>query len=303
MENAEHSKAYIDFFHQLDAYGMEKAYGGFAPDTLDRIYDWERDEVEKAIYMKFQFSGDGDLAFLVAKLQKYDGVEALNKQLRAGLAVSEYSMRMAFIAGAAYDATWIEDYLDYIFEFYDSKKDFSILSFLSYLKPCDKIYEFFKAVYLNSDDFTSRSVAIDGLFCCKGYIKDPKNPAERSELSGMARALLSDDPELRKKKLIRFENGEFDSVPRTYGGYQAVSYEESIRMALEKQNQQEEPGEMVTGIIEATESDTYIVYYEPENTYKAAKLSEDLYIKPSVGDKVTFLMKERGQSLIIRIKS
>ena len=297
MENAEHSKAYLDFIRQLNATGMERAYGGYAPDTLDRIFDWERDEVEKTIWTRFKFSGEGELAELVAKLQQYDGIELLNEQLREGLSVSEYSMRMVFIAAAAYDATLIEDYLDYIFEYYDRKKDFSILSILTYLKPCDKLYEFFKSVYLNSSDLTSRTTAITGMFCSKGYVKNPRDLKERSEFDGMARALLSDDPELRKKKIARFENGEFDGIPRTYGRYIVLSYEESIRLA------NEHPGELVTGVVDATESGVYIVYYEPENTYHASVLSKDMDAKPSVGDKVNFLRKKMEQSVITGIVS
>lgn len=303
MENTEHSSAYKDFFHQLDATGMERAYGGFAPDTLDRICDWERDEVERMIWLRFKNTGEGDLAPLVAKLTQYDGIEALNEKLKEGMISSEYSMRMVSIAAAAYEATSIEDYLDYVFEYYDKKQDNGALATLTYLKPCDKFYNLFKAVYLNSGDSTARSTAIDGMLISKGYIKDPMNFAERSELVGMKRAFVSDDQELRKKKLARFENGDFDNIPRTYGLYKVVSYEESIRMAKERKPEEEDPGEMVTGIVDATESGVYIVYYEPENIYVPSALSDELEIKPSVGDKVSLLKKKKGQSVIVSIEA
>ena len=302
MENTEHSSAYKDFYHQLNATGMERAYGGFAPDTLERIFDWERDEVEKTVWLRFKNTGDGDLATLVSKLTQYDGIGALNEKLREGMLSSEYSGRMVSVAAAAYEATSIEDYLDYIFEYYDKKHENSALATLSYLKPCNKLYDFFKTVYLNSDDSTARSTAVDGMLCCKGYIKDPLDHEERSELFGMARAFLSDDPELRKKKLARFENGEFDNIPRTYGLYKKISYEESISQAKQPKPQ-EEPDEMVAGIIEATDSGIYIVYYEPENTYIPSKLSDDLDVKPSVGDKVSLLKKQKGQSVIVSVET
>ena len=302
MENKDHSKAYTAFFRHLNANGKVRAYGGFAPDTLDKLYDWERDEVEETIWTRFKFSGEGDLAMLVSKLQKYDGIEALNERLSEGLAGSEYSMRMVFVAAAAYDATLIEDYLDYIFEYYDKKQDYASLSVLSYLKPCDKLYGFFTDVYLNSSDSTARMVAVDGLLNCKGYFENPMDLEERSTFDGMTCAFLSDDPELRKKKLARFENGEFDNIPRTEGSFKIVPSEEAIRMAKEQQKE-EDPGELVTGVIDATESRTYIVFYEPENRYIPSDLSEELDIKPAVGDKVRLLKKKRGRGIIMSIEA
>ena len=147
MDITEHSSAYKDFYHQLNATGMERAYGGFAPDTLDRIFDWERDEVEKTVWLRFKSTGD--------------------EKLREGMLSSEYSGRMISVAAAAYEATSIEDYLDYIFEYYDKKHENSALATLSYLKPCNKLYDFFKTVYLSSDDCTARSTAVDGMLCCR----------------------------------------------------------------------------------------------------------------------------------------
>lgn len=227
----EHSEAYTDLFRYLNATGMERAYGAYSPGTLDEICDWERDEVEEAIWREFKFHGN--LPDLVSKLQNYDGIEALNAKLREGIINSEYSARMVDIASALYEATSIEDYLDYIFEYYDKKKEYGTIAVLSYLKPCNKLYVFFKNVYLDSGDSVARSTAVDGMIYCKGYIKDP--------------------------------------------------------------------GEIVTGIIDATESDVYIVYCESDNTYNPSLLSKDLNGKPSIGDTVRLLKKQKGQSVIMSI--
>ncbi len=217
MEQREHSQAYTDFFHQLNAAGLERIYGGYSPDALDRIYDWERADVEKTIWRRFKFSGDTDLAELVSKLQRYDGIEELKRRYKEGITASEFSWQMVSVASALYKATLTDDYLDYIFGYYDREKDFSLVSVLSYLKPCKKLYRFFKSVYLNSDDKTARDIAITGMLCCKGYIKDPESIEERFELVGMKRAFMSDDRIMRRKKLLRFESGDFDNIPRTYG--------------------------------------------------------------------------------------
>ena len=294
----EHSEAYTDLFRYLNATGMERAYGAYSPGTLDEICDWERAEVEEAIWREFIFHGN--LPDLVSKLQNYDGIEALNEKLREGIINAEYSGRMVDIPSALYEATSIEDYLDYIFEYYDKKKEYGTIAVLSHLKPCNKLYVFFKNVYLDSDDSVARSTAVDGMLYCKGYIKDPEDLQEKGELVGMSRAFISDDRKLRQKKLARFEKGDFDNIPRTYGFCRSVSYEEAIRMAKEKKPL-EDPGEIVTGIIDATESDVYIVYCESDNTYNPSVLSKDLNGKPSIGDTVRLLKKQKGQSLIMSI--
>ena len=298
MEHIDHSKAYIDFYRFLNAAGMESAYGTYSPDTLDEIYDWERDEVEETIWQEFK--SYGNLPDLASKLQKYDGIEALNEKLREGISNSGYSYRMVDIARTLYEVTSNEDYLDYIFEYYDKKKDSAALAVLSHLKPCKKLYEFFKDVYLNSDESVARSTAVDGMLYCKGYIKDPNDLQEMGELVGMGRAFISDDRKLRKKKLARFENGDFDNIPRTYGLCRRVSYEDAIRLAKEKKPM-EDPGEIVTGIIDATQSDVYIVFCESDNTYNLSDLSKELDGKPSVGDKVRLLKKQKGRSVILSI--
>ena len=129
--------------------------------------------IEDLIWQRFSFGGDAGLADLVAQLKKYNGIEALEDKLKDGMANSEYSLRLVQIVRILYNATLIEDYLDYIFEYYDKEKDRSAIAVLTYMKPCDKLYDFFAGLYLNSDDSVTRSTAIHGLLCAKGYIKDP----------------------------------------------------------------------------------------------------------------------------------
>ena len=296
----EHSSAYSKLIGFINANGQEREFGGYYAPALDELLDWERDEAEDLIWQRFTFGGDAGLADLVAQLKKYNGIEALEDKLKDGMVNSEYSLRLVQIVRILYNATLIEDYLDYIFEYYDKKKDRSAIAVLTYMKPCDKLYDFFAGLYLNSDDSVTRSTAIHGLLCAKGYIKDPMDFKERSELNNMARAFLSDDPDLRKKKLERFENGEFDDIPRSYGLYRRLTAEEAIREA-NKPKEPEKPGEMVTGVIDATEDGVYIVYYGKENLYIPAKPSEELKQKPQVGDSVRLLWKLKGQSVINEI--
>ena len=211
----EHSEAFTEFFRQLNATGMERTYGAYSPYTLDKIYDWERADVEKTIWRSFKYSNDADLAELVSKLQLYDGIELLQEKYKKGVTASEYSWQMVFIAETLYKVTLNDDYLDCIIGYYDKTKDFALVATLSHLKPCKKLYRFFTSVYLNSDDKIARNEAVHGMLCYKGYIKDPENFEESAGFVDMHRAFRSDDCLVRKKKLISFENGEFDNIPHT----------------------------------------------------------------------------------------
>ena len=302
METAEHSSAYQALVRFINANGKERDYGVCIAPSLDVLYDWERDEAEDLIWKRFSFGGDTGLADLVVTLRNHNGIEALEDKLREGMSSSEYSLRLVNIARVLYSATSVDDYLEYIFEYYEKTRDRAAVAVLSYLKPCDKLYDFFTDLYLSSDDSVIRNTAVTGILCGKGYIKDPTDPKECSELTNMARAFISDDPELRKKKLERFKNGEFDSIPRSYGLYRRLTAEEAIREA-NKPKEPEEPDETVSGIIDATQSGVYIVFYEEENLYIPSILSEEMSRKPNVGDKVRLLKKQKGQSLILRIES
>ncbi len=74
--DARHSEAYKRL-RQVANSGYERANGGFDPNLFDKIYDWEREETEDYIWNLFQNQGYTDLAPLLPKLGKYDGIQAL----------------------------------------------------------------------------------------------------------------------------------------------------------------------------------------------------------------------------------
>ena len=51
------------------------------------------------------------------------------------------------------------------------------------------------------------------LLYLKGYFLNPRNMTETEELGNLEDAFSSDDPEIRKRKIIQFNNGEFDTIP------------------------------------------------------------------------------------------
>ena len=74
----QNSRAYIDFMKQTKAVGREKMEG-YNPSTLEKIYDWEREEIEDTIWNYFVNKNDSDLAIFMPKLKKYNGIKALKE--------------------------------------------------------------------------------------------------------------------------------------------------------------------------------------------------------------------------------
>lgn len=80
----ENSKAYSSFIEQISAFGRQKMEG-YYPLTLERIYDWERDEIEDIIWETFNQRNDTALATFLPKLKKYNGLKALEDKLAKAL--------------------------------------------------------------------------------------------------------------------------------------------------------------------------------------------------------------------------
>ena len=74
----ENSIAYKQLLKQINAVGSEKL-NGYYPNTLEEIYDWEREEVEDIIWDAFFNKKEIELAQFLPKLEKYDGIKALKK--------------------------------------------------------------------------------------------------------------------------------------------------------------------------------------------------------------------------------
>ena len=62
------SKAYNRLIKQLNASGIARR-DGYYPNTMEEIYDWERDEVEDVILDHFNNKNDVDLAIFLPKMK------------------------------------------------------------------------------------------------------------------------------------------------------------------------------------------------------------------------------------------
>ena len=201
----ENSSAYVGLIKQLNANGSEKK-DGYYPQIMEEIYDWERDEVEDIIWDSFINKKEVELAPLLPKLKKYDGIKALKESPYLSQIPSEASVE---IGKVLFEVTDDENYLDIIKRNIDASPDtISYVSILSYCKPCPRLYNILADIYINNNNKVNRSTAVMGLLFNKGIIKDRKSIKESNETIELRKKFKSEDREERKRNLERFEKGE-----------------------------------------------------------------------------------------------
>ena len=206
----QHSPAYDYFMHQLDATGREKC-DGYDSGILDKIYDWEREEVEYLIWNRFNKGNDVQLAPLVARLEGYDGIEALKDKLKIFQEKYSKGFGIVTLASELYRATDNSNYLLFIFRYYEVTNDRSAIAVLSYLKPCKILYDYLVRVFIDSEDEIARTSAVVGILYAKGYIKNPFDNGEFLANIELVRELSGEDPESRKQKIELFEKGGLEA--------------------------------------------------------------------------------------------
>lgn len=124
---------YKHLIKQLNANGLEKK-DGYYPQIMEEIYDWEKEEVEDIIWDAFINKNEVELAPLLPKLDKYDGITILKE--------SPYLFQIPSDA---------------------SPDTISYVSILSYCKPCPRLYNILADIYINNSNKVNRSTAVIGL--------------------------------------------------------------------------------------------------------------------------------------------
>ena len=201
----QNSRAYIDFMKQIKAVGREKMEG-YNPSTLEKIYDWEREEIEDTIWNYFVNKNDSDLAIFMPKLKKYNGIKALKESPYLLQVPSEASVEIGKIL---YEVTGDEEYLDLIKRNIDaSPETISYVSILSYCKPCQRVYNILADIYINNNNSVNRSTAVMGILYNKGIIKDRDSIKESNDVINLRKKFKSEDSAERQEILKKFENGE-----------------------------------------------------------------------------------------------
>ena len=201
----ENSIAYKQLLKQINAVGSEKL-NGYYPNTLEEIYDWEREEVEDIIWDAFFNKKEIELAQFLPKLEKYDGIKALKKSPYLLQVPSEASVEIGKIL---YEVTGDEEYLDLIKRNIDaSPETISYVSILSYCKPCQRLYNILADIYINNNNRVNRSTAVMGILYNKGIIKDRDSIKESNDVINLRKKFKSEDSAERQVILKKFENGE-----------------------------------------------------------------------------------------------
>ena len=201
----ENSIAYKQLLKQINAVGSEKL-NGYYPNTLEEIYDWEREEVEDIIWDAFFNKKEIELAQFLPKLEKYDGIKALKESPYLLQVPSEASVEIGKIL---YEVTGDEEYLDLIKRNIDaSPETISYVSILSYCKPCQRLYNILADIYINNNNRVNRSTAVMGILYNKGIIKDRDSIKESNDVINLRKKFKSEDSAERQIILKKFENGE-----------------------------------------------------------------------------------------------
>ena len=104
-KEAAHSEAFKEIKRIVND-GYRRAYQSFYPSLLDGIQDWEREEIEDYIWDCFHNKGFCDMARLLPKLTKYDGIAALKNSYSS----ADNDLKAREYAFALYEATGDEQY-------------------------------------------------------------------------------------------------------------------------------------------------------------------------------------------------
>lgn len=201
----ENSEAYKRFIKQLKSIGSAKK-DGYDPRTIDLLYEWERDEIEDIIWDYFNNKNDYQLCALMPKLEKYDGVKALQESSILDRIPSSGS---AYISSVLYGCTKDEKYLDIIKRNIDADpNNIEYVSILSYCGSSDKLFELLEDVYLNNNNTVNRGIAVRGMLHIKGLMKAINDPVDIQNTKEIREKFKVDTKEERKKVLDRLLSGE-----------------------------------------------------------------------------------------------
>ncbi len=174
----EHSWAYKMLIEQVNATGYERK-DGYYRNTMEKIYDWERDEVEEIIWETFHKNMDTELAIFLPKLPNYDGIDKVKKMFDKCNTLGYMDLN---IAEVLYRETKDSKYLNILRENIEANEDnYFFVSRLLYLLPDEKVYNLLKEIYINSNNDISRDIAVTGILYSKGIIKDIDDLKEMQE--------------------------------------------------------------------------------------------------------------------------
>ena len=177
------SDAYQKFYNQIHATGKQRM-DGYDPNLMEKIYDWERDEIEKKIWKLYCTEGDINVAIFLPQLRNYQGMKKLEDSLENNIS----SEKKLIIAIILYEKTSNIIYFEIIKKNIESNlNEVSNISKLLECKPDLNICELLIYVYINSSDEIVRDTAVTGVLYNKGIINDPFDITEMVNKVELAR--------------------------------------------------------------------------------------------------------------------
>ena len=201
----ENSEAYIRFINLLNANGPVKK-DGYDPQTMEKIFDWERDEVEDLVWEYFYNQGDNELCDLLPKLRKYDGMNALKERV-SRLKIPSYAS--VVVSKVLYDCTGEESYLEIVKRNIDAEpNNIAYVSNLAFCKTSEKQYEMLKDIYINNEDNINRGIAVRGMLYVRGIMQSVDGIDDVLRTKEFREKFKSDSKKERKVIIKRFEEGK-----------------------------------------------------------------------------------------------
>ena len=204
----QNSQAYTTFTKQTKAIGREKM-DGYVYQTLENIYDWERDEVEDIIWYRFVYENDFDLAIFMPKLTKYNGIEALKSKIDKLNMPSDASFN---IAETLYVATNECKYFKLLIENYnvaDKAAKIGYVSRLACMAKKKEVYDKLIDIYINGED-VNQFTAIRGILWADGYLRNIDDMDEIIVNMQLLKMFKKECKEERKNVIADYINGAFE---------------------------------------------------------------------------------------------
>lgn len=190
----QHSEAYNSFIRQVNAKGYAKLHG-FDMDLFERIYDFERDEVEEILITLFKKRDWQDLR-LMPKLTKVDGVALMENEFPK---LPNPSLIRAEFANVLLKATNNKYYEDALYETLKDPDNVTrgfVMSFILSYKPSQRLFETCMELSEHDKSDHVRFLAAFGLLYCAGIVNKLESiKPYRYLIDG----LKSNDIEERKK--------------------------------------------------------------------------------------------------------
>jgi hypothetical protein len=206
----QNSPAYIEFIKQINAVGREKM-DGYDAQTLENIYDWERELVEDIIWNKFVEGKDSDLAIFMPKLTRYDGIGALKSNLDKCIVPSGASFN---ISETLYIVTNEKEYLRLLIKNYKETSDkaarIEYVSRLSRLAKKQEVYNELIEIYIDDRERANQSSAIKGILWADGYLRNVDDMDEIIGKMELLRLFNKEGIEDRKAAIADYRNGKLE---------------------------------------------------------------------------------------------